>query len=213
MCLLEGLQEPAIELIFKYIDDIDTCLSLHDIVHVPGYIWENKIRELFNKYPEELLWNPDTPDNVVLGCIYSGKNDIQINYHQQIALHFRCYKGNYHQVKLLIDNGVNINSTDHSLKTALYKACDYTQYDIAKLLLDNGADVNISDVYDETPLHLICNHYITNVQIAKKLIDNGANVNAVNLNGDTPLNIAIRFKNVEIVELLIENGANLNINC
>lgn len=213
MCLLEGLHEPAIELIFKYIDDIDTCVSLHDIVHVPGYIWENKIRELFNKRPEELLWNPDTPDNVVLGCIYSGKNDKQINYHQRIALHFRCHKGNYQQVKLLINNDVNINSTDHAFKTALYKACYNKHYDIVKLLVDNGADVNISDIFDYTPLYLICGTWKGNVKIAKLLIDNGANVNAVNGHGDTPLSIAIRCENIEIVELLIENGAHLNINC
>jgi len=48
-------------------------------------------------------------------------------------------------IKLLIENGVNINEKDDNNKTALFYATKYGQVEIVKLLIENGANINEKD--------------------------------------------------------------------
>lgn len=70
-----------------------------------------------------------------------------------------CEKGDIHMVKLLIDNGadVNIVEKDKSVRSpsALQKAIEANRADIVELLVENGANINYPIVYSEntTDLH------------------------------------------------------------
>ena len=55
-------------------------------------------------------------------------------------------------VKLLINQGVNVNQIDSSGQTPLYEAARRGCVDILQLLIQNGADVNVKDPFGETPL-------------------------------------------------------------
>lgn len=71
-----------------------------------------------------------------------------------------CAAGSYEGVKVLIENGADVNVTDYCGKTPLICAVMYNGYSsgedvqvkIAKLLLDNGADINAGSRYSGTPL-------------------------------------------------------------
>jgi ankyrin repeat protein len=57
-------------------------------------------------------------------------------------------------VKLLIDNGANVNDTDRDGFTALMHAAKKGDKDIVQLLLENGADTNIESNNGKTALSL-----------------------------------------------------------
>lgn len=56
--------------------------------------------------------------------------------------------------KLLIDNGVYVNSQDSYGYTPLHIACMYNSYEGSKFLLENGADPNIVNFENKTPFQL-----------------------------------------------------------
>ena len=129
-------------------------------------------------------------------CIINPTIDLIEKYN--IDLETCCYYGYYDIVKILIDNGADVQMEDN---IALKIASVYGYYDIVKLLIVNGADVTAGDNY---PIRMASEngHY----DIAKLLIDNGADVTADD-------NYAIRFASAnghyDIVELLKHHGAKL----
>jgi ankyrin repeat protein len=64
-------------------------------------------------------------------------------------------EGHIEVVKLLLDNGADVNANDGGVYTALMWACmqDYTE--LVKILLDRGADINVKDVFGQTALTLV----------------------------------------------------------
>ena len=117
-------------------------------------------------------------------------------------------KGKLPQVKLLLDDGIDVEARDEYGHTPLHYACMYGYPTIARMLvsgnlhgvkpattkvhevklLDRGADIEARDQWDRTPLHLACvwGHPDT----ARLLLDRGADVNARDEWGDTPIDYA-----------------------
>ena len=61
----------VIERIFKFAN-LKTCVNLHKAFNVRKYIWRKKMRRLYNKHPEKLIFSKINKYNVVFGCICSG---------------------------------------------------------------------------------------------------------------------------------------------
>ena len=117
----------------------------------------------------------------------------------------------YEMVKLLIENGANVNAKDANGYTPLHTL--YQDAKIMKLLLENGADINAKTINGHTILHIaVANDDIDTVS---SLLDSGLDVNAVVKarykkavqNGRTPLCYA---RSYEMAKLLIECGADVN---
>jgi ankyrin repeat protein len=64
--------------------------------------------------------------------------------------------GNIYMIRILLDQGVDVNTTDYDGNTPLHLAVknyidEYLSIDIIKLLFESGADPKIINVFGETP--------------------------------------------------------------
>eukprot|EP00833_Pecoramyces_ruminatium_P013063 jgi/Orpsp1_1/1187095/evm.model.d7180000055344.1 len=119
-----------------------------------------------------------------------------------------CEKGYQDIVRILIENGVDVNKENNNEDTPLIIACEHGNQDIVRILIDNKADVNKENKNGDTPLIIACEK--SNQDIVRILIDNEADVNKENKNRDTPLIIACKKGNQDIVRTLIDNEADVN---
>eukprot|EP00919_Chromeraceae_sp_WS-2016_P068993 GHVR01163406.1.p1 GENE.GHVR01163406.1~~GHVR01163406.1.p1 ORF type:complete len:187 (+),score=21.13 GHVR01163406.1:523-1083(+) len=112
-------------------------------------------------------------------------------------------------VKLLIDSGAELNSTNHegqSPLTLATRAGENTH--IVQLLIEKGADVNIKNNEGETALFHAARRGDLGLMIF--LIEMGAHMNTKNTGGDSLLTIAVDSDDVNVVKLVIESGAHVN---
>jgi DNA polymerase III delta prime subunit len=129
--------------------------------------------------------------------------------HSLTPLHSATNKDDLVMVKLLLDNGADINAKDDYMKsTPLHSAAEKRKLEMAKLLLDNGANVNAKDDYSDTPLHAAAQK--NNLEMAKLLISKGADANALNKRGGTPLHWAARNGNLKMAKVLLVQGVDIN---
>jgi len=68
------------------------------------------------------------------------------------ALHKAAAKGELEAVRVLLDAGVSINSTNRWGATSLHLAVRHGHIDVVKLLLDKGVDIYITDKQGDTAL-------------------------------------------------------------
>ena len=119
-----------------------------------------------------------------------------------------CQRGAVDAVRLLLDNGADINLVDDDGTTPLITVCWDSHVDAARLLLDNGADVNRANKKGTTPLFIACQEGYVNV--ARLLLDNGADVDWATEDGFTPLHAASQKCYVDVARLLLDNDADVN---
>lgn len=111
-------------------------------------------------------------------------------------------------VKLLVENGANVNITADS-KTPLMLSVSRGNNEILNFLIDNGADVNAQDVNGDTALHNACDYTKGNFAIVESLINADANLNILNKAGQSALYYATKFGYYDIAKLLINCGAEI----
>lgn len=146
-----------------------------------------------------------------------------INNLKWTLLHIACRNSNtfstVETVKLLIDNGININATTKNNNTALVFAVNYSCADsnieTVKLLLDASADVTY--IYDngKNILAHACNNFDTcDFETLKLLIERNADINNLSVNNSTILMLLCSKLNstryIDAVKLLIDHGININ---
>jgi len=118
-------------------------------------------------------------------------------------------------VKLLIDNGADVNIKSENGSTALHEATRRGREKIVKLLIDNGANVNGANVntvdeYGRSPLSLAV--ILNYKRIAELLVSNGADLESKDLSGNTLLinSSYSATKDHHAAPLLVLLGANVN---
>ena len=123
-------------------------------------------------------------------------------------------KPNVEYVKMLLDQGADVNTCDSRGKTALMYAASADNAECVDVLLEAGADVNMSDARGITALMEASS--AGNSVCVEKLLKEGADVNINNsLSGDTALMSAVQMRsNMQrremCVKLLIKAGADVN---
>lgn len=124
-------------------------------------------------------------------------------------------------VKLLLDNGADINKLDCYKLKPVHIAADTASIDIFLLLMNRGANVNdcagyrIPLSYAVTKSHMIfidgefvdAIYMKDKLDFVKMLISKGADVNFVHSNGKSILDTVSEEKMPEMYELLKHNGA------
>jgi ankyrin repeat protein len=120
-------------------------------------------------------------------------------------------KNNLTILRILINNGIDIESKDPDGNTALIFAAKYGYEDIIKILLNYGANVNASNNEDETVLMNACvyNSHKNSTNIFRLFLEHGADINGKTYNTN-PLYSAIQSNNLDIVQLLLDHGSDID---
>lgn len=112
-------------------------------------------------------------------------------------------------VKLLLDNGAEVNARDEDRETPLGVAADDGDLYILKLLISRGANINTKNSCGDTPLTEAAEE--GHLDIVKLLISSEANINSRDKYGYTPLHRAAEKGRKKIVEFLVSKGAGIDI--
>ncbi len=133
------------------------------------------------------------------------------------ALLYASMQSNFPAIKMLAEQGANINAKDNDGDTPLHYAARHKQRDIVKFLLEHGADVNAKNNKGVTPMFEAAGYMIKtpffsvfekgNIDIMCLLLSHGADINAVNNNNHTPLHYAIGSQEKELIEFMRSLGA------
>ena len=117
--------------------------------------------------------------------------------------------------KLIIAQGVDVNSKDENGNTLLHFAVLKENYELLNLLIQNNADLNMKNKEGEAPLNLAIGlRYrggIYSPEIAKLLINNGADINVKNPIGNLSLlHFAVKENDKKFINFLLDKGININ---
>jgi len=132
----------------------------------------------------ESLNYPATPDN--LG---------------ETPLHTAVMSGRPEIVKLLVEQGINVNAQNREGIASIHYAALLNQINVVNYLIQNRANINIQDNLGQTPLeYAVGNNYIDMVQL---LVQRGANIHIRDNLGQTLLHHAVIENNINMVNLLL----------
>lgn len=117
------------------------------------------------------------------------------------------------EIKLLLQDGVDINGRDSAFKrTALGAAASLGLTGSVKLLISLKADLNVTDGNGLTPLMKACSAgLVKGSKVAMMLIEAGADVHYVRSSDEmTALKFAAKSCTPEVIQALIDRGADID---
>ncbi len=133
-------------------------------------------------------------------------SDCLANEHSPLA--DAVEKHDFSMVRLLLEQGCNVNAAQPDGTTALHWAVRFDNLETVDLLIRSNANVNAANRYGVMPLSLACTN--GNPEIVRSLLTAGANPNAKLNGGESVLMIAARTGKRLPVESLLESGADIN---
>ena len=112
-------------------------------------------------------------------------------------------------IKILLDNGAELQITDVDGRSLLHLAIINDLYSVAKKLITQGININVLDCKGYTPLGLAVLY--GKKKFCKLLLESSAQPDLCGTNACTPLQVAYLYGYKDIAKLLIKNNADLNI--
>lgn len=156
-------------------------------------------------------------NELLMSAIKNGAN-VDEDKDKESPLFRAIWNGNVNFVRVLVDNGADVNRGNHINITPLNFVARVSPkrvsiddgLEIAKILIKRGADVNKPDVSNCGPIFEAVSS--KNLEMAKLLIENGAVIDVMsNEAKNTPLNSAVTDKdNNEMVKFLLDAGAKVD---
>lgn len=117
--------------------------------------------------------------------------------HYEVHHPFKC---NLQNIKILIDNGIDVNSETDLKCIALHFAIMNNHTKACKMLIDNNSDINKKNIFGNAPIHLAA--FFNQAEVVNMLIEKGADIYLKDDYGYTALDVAEEQENQEIVSLL-----------
>lgn len=158
--------------------------------------------------------------NEIISYIYQGnsnkvkKHILSINKQSELValgelpLHIACKESMLMIVKILLENGYNIDmfNSFYNDRTALYYV---STNKILDLMLKYGADVNFIDANGQTPIMFNCDiyrFYNDDTYKLKKMLDKGLNLDIKDKNGNNLYDILKNENNdIKLIEYMDQN--------
>ena len=154
------------------------------------------------KFGEESLKNSisdESKGKLLIDASYSGNIDhvklslklgANVNATEEFdfnrsALYYAAEEGHLEVVKILVQNGADVNFRCLDMYTPLLIAIKYNHFEIAEYLLQNGADPNARGYNNKTPLHYAAHGGFP--KVVETLLKYGAREDLKNGYGRTPL--------------------------
>lgn len=190
--LLDAMKNDKKEMVFHLLDKSAFKLK-KDIylVNVLSYAARNNHRDMVQYLLDNKVIDPSKDD------VYYGLGEAS-------------YKGNLGVIKLLIENGANVNGGNYSgAESPLTKAARYGYHGIVKYLLDKGADIEIRSQQGNTPLLYAA--WEGKLEMIKFLVAKGADIQAKNYLNWNALMQACVEGHYSVAEFLVEKGSELNL--
>ncbi len=157
--------------------------------------------------------------DVIKSFLHKGVNVDQTRPGKSTALWHAAATCRTDIMRLLIDNGANVNYCGNKSVLAVFVDCAYWDSwnkNVLDLLLKKGTDPNKydkSNSLSQTPLMTIAECFFSNkdpnraLEIIRKLLNHGAKINLEDYWGRTALDYAEESKNKDIIDFLKNNGA------
>lgn len=142
-------------------------------------------------------------------AIFEAESQEMLNKRFFDEIDWNSYKVSIADVKRLLDEGADIDSTNERGETPLCLAAKYKYLDVVKFLIDRGANVNTQREGKITPLHDSVFGGAP-FSIFMMLIEAGANIEAEDRFKQTPLHWAAHWGRTDAMEVLINMGANID---
>ncbi|XP_026811034.1 protein fem-1 homolog B-like [Rhopalosiphum maidis] len=173
-----------------YTSDCDQKFTLLMEASLNGQI--KIVRELFNRFNVAV---DNIGDVVHFGSLVKGAT----------ALWCAAGTGSIEVVKILVENGANVNFLTETKSSPLRAACYLGHLNIVEYLVEHGANVNITNIYNSTCL-MIASHN-NHKEVVEYLLIKGADINKQTNCGSTAMHFAAQADNLEIAKLLITFNA------
>ena len=131
-------------------------------------------------------------------------------WYKRSPLHTSAAYGRTRVVKLLLENGANVNIRNEGGETPLHYATGHGHINVMKVLLENGANVSEKGTGCGTPLQWAAGS--GRIKEAKLLLAYDADVNQKGTSGYTALHTAVASRpvQVEMIKFLLSRGADVN---
>ncbi|MBO4405306.1 MAG: ankyrin repeat domain-containing protein, partial [Alphaproteobacteria bacterium] len=153
----------------------------------------------------ELLIKKLVENNISLDTM-GGTNGLQ-----KTPLYEASRNGSLDIVKLLTENGADLNKRAGNGISPAEIAIQNNNIDIAKYLIEHGVNVNSTDNNGMSLLsQAIVKNSENSVDLVNYLIEKGAKINRQSNDGWTPLHEAVQAGNKDIVQILLDHDAFVN---
>ncbi len=139
------------------------------------------------------------PAMLLPGC---GKSKSQDELNSDLIA--AAIQGDIAEVKILLDEGADINARDSKGMTPLHLAVENDSHLTVQRFINMGADTEVKDNRGWTPLHLAA--FMGSTKTISILLDGGALLNARDNDSRTPLDVAAAYRRTEAATLLLQRG-------
>ena len=125
-------------------------------------------------------------------------------------MYYAAKQGHNKIIKILTENGVEVNNIDIYGQNAIYYAVVSGKLDAIKILQQAGSETDHVDENGQTPLYYAIKS--NKLDVIEHLLLSGANIQNADKRGQTPINYAVRHNKNHLKDLLIKFGATPPVN-